>query len=270
MPRLREIVGSLLRDLSWAQHQSNLYSRALSEGYRSDAILRRFAVPNASLSHLTLQLRFAVVDGDRAEPRRGDAEGGASLPTLPPTSRFLEIGGDLGAVALAETSRRIDSTVGAKNARPSDERLARILALLNSERVRTELGEAIGIALRDWHTAARPDGIEGALAAVERTIGHRLLHDPALTDLLGDADDDAFLDALRPRLRQTLEDAIERLDRVNVDPTELPNVDVVIDAATLAGYPDHALQTMELRLDLRNYKWVVSTNGKDDDLIPDP
>jgi hypothetical protein len=69
MPRLGDVVGALLRDIADAQDCSNRYSTALADEYRHDRLLREFAVPNALVAEVDLELRYAVLQVAGASTR---------------------------------------------------------------------------------------------------------------------------------------------------------------------------------------------------------
>lgn len=277
MPRLREIIGSLLRDLTWAQHQSNLHSRALSETYRNDKLLRAFPVPNAALGPVSLQLRFAVVHSENgSEEARSPEQGAVGADQVRwPTGRFLDFGNRLASLMLRALVERLTADS------PAHERDELVDAIL-AERTRAELGDAIGYALERWSTESAPaeagqaaagqavtEAWAEAWAVVERVVQRRVVGDPDIAARLGEEGRTAYTAAVREVVEPLLAALLEWLAEIPIEPADLLDLDVVVDAGTLAGLPEHVLQTLDLTFEMRNYRWVVSADGRDDDLIPD-
>lgn len=273
MPRLREIIGSLLHDLTWAQHQSNLHSRALSETYRNDKLLRAFPVPNAALGPVSLQLRFAVVHSENgSEEARSPGQDAVGADRVRwPTGRFLDLGYRLASLTLRALVERLTANL------PVHERDELVDAIL-ADRNRAELGDAVGYALERWSTESAPaeagqaaagQAVGEAWAVVERVVRRRVVGDPDIAARLDEEGRTAYIAAVREVVEPLLAALLEWIAGIPIEPADLLDLDVVVDAGTLAGLPEHALQTLDLTFEMRNYRWVVSADGRDDDLIPD-
>jgi len=63
MANLKDIFGSILRDMVMAQHQTNLFSQSLSESYSKSGRTSRFTLPSVSLGEVEFNLRYAINGG---------------------------------------------------------------------------------------------------------------------------------------------------------------------------------------------------------------
>lgn len=59
MPMLRDVIAAVLQQTTEAQDLCNRFSRNLALAYQAD-ILQQLSIPNAFLSELDLELRYAV------------------------------------------------------------------------------------------------------------------------------------------------------------------------------------------------------------------
>ena len=62
MPKLHQIVGTILRDIAQSRVYSDIYSYEISLHYEKDSLLRQFPVPRTEISELELDLKFAFSD----------------------------------------------------------------------------------------------------------------------------------------------------------------------------------------------------------------
>lgn len=67
MAQLKSIIGSILRDIIYAQHEANLYAVSLGESYGKDGKARGFDLPNIMFSDIEMELRYAVSRSDDEE-----------------------------------------------------------------------------------------------------------------------------------------------------------------------------------------------------------
>lgn len=77
MPRIRNLVGSILRDLVEARFEADLRVAELAETYRNHVILQELEVPTLNVRNVSLELRFAFDDSqDQAGGSSADGAGG--------------------------------------------------------------------------------------------------------------------------------------------------------------------------------------------------
>lgn len=269
MANLRDAVAAILADVTRAQNQANLLSRNLSETYRDDHLLRVFPVPNAQLAGLTLDLRFAVVPSDRpaADGGAGTARGPRARP---PASAFHALAFRLAETVLEATADVIPTTT------PRDTRLA-FQAELRSRRAATALASHLAPVIQRWHERLTLDDCEKpvstlaaeALKEVGAVLRDHLVRDPALQEAFGGIP--ATVEAVRKEcgtpLRKALERFLNHTRTVEVGLAAIPDFDVILDTEALARLPQHALQTLRLRIGLDEYRWMVAENGRSQELV---
>lgn len=78
MAELRDVLGSILRDVSTSRVASDLFTRDVSAVYRDDPQLRGFPVPRIEIREATIDLKFAVLEIEEAETK-GTTISGDSL-----------------------------------------------------------------------------------------------------------------------------------------------------------------------------------------------
>ena len=59
--KLKQVISSILRDFTEAQHISDVYSSKLKESYKQDPMLALLNVPRAEIKEVTLDLKFAIL-----------------------------------------------------------------------------------------------------------------------------------------------------------------------------------------------------------------
>ena len=65
MAQLSTIIGSILRDMVYAQHQANMYASTLEEAYRKSGRLEQFAMPAIALGEMELTVRYGITETDK-------------------------------------------------------------------------------------------------------------------------------------------------------------------------------------------------------------
>ncbi len=63
MATLKDILGAVLCDVIRAQHQTNEYSKMLSEQYQQGGKMQGMKLPSAQIGQLELSFKYAVIDG---------------------------------------------------------------------------------------------------------------------------------------------------------------------------------------------------------------
>lgn len=75
MAELRDVLGSILRDVSTSRVASDLFTRDVSVVYRDDPQLRGFPVPRLEIREATIDLKFAVLEIEEGEAGRPTISG---------------------------------------------------------------------------------------------------------------------------------------------------------------------------------------------------
>lgn len=65
MAQLSTIIGSILHDMVYAQHQANMYASSLEEAYRKSGRLEQFAMPAIALGEMELTVRYGITNTDK-------------------------------------------------------------------------------------------------------------------------------------------------------------------------------------------------------------
>jgi hypothetical protein len=63
--KLKQVIASILTDLTKAQFLSDSYSSELKAAYKEDSLLRLLSVPKAEIKEIKLDLKIAFLQADR-------------------------------------------------------------------------------------------------------------------------------------------------------------------------------------------------------------
>lgn len=63
--KLKQVIASILTDLTQAQSLSDAYSREIKTAYKEDSLLRLLSVPKAEIKEIKLDLKIAFLQADR-------------------------------------------------------------------------------------------------------------------------------------------------------------------------------------------------------------
>ena len=63
MANLKEVIGSIMRDMILAQHQANLFSQSLNESYKKSGRTSGFHLPAVALGEFEIDLRYSIKEG---------------------------------------------------------------------------------------------------------------------------------------------------------------------------------------------------------------
>jgi hypothetical protein len=160
-----------------------------------------------------------------------------------------------------------------------------VLAALSDERVEARLGDEVGAALRRWWETDEPSGpqeevVRRALAVVREVLVGSLV--PELAPHMENAH--RFSTAVTtvppapapgapalpaPRLVAVVREHVRGFRALDAGPSPFRDADVTFDADVLARLPAHALQSMKIRFEMRDYRWVVTQEGGEEQLVPE-
>lgn len=270
LPDLRNVLSTILVDLTMAQHQANRVTRRLAKRYRQDAILQHLPAPNAVIEEVELTLRYAVesVDSD-GEEQLTPAEVQEFTPNRAHTGRLANRIASLVADGLVEEVR---STSDSDRSRK--ERLLTSLALSST---REALAARIGAALHDtwggpgWsgQPIAGDDPIARGIEAVAQSLTEALQSDEDLRSVVGPVKPviDRVIGRIRDKLAERLAAALAHPLMAEGRPGERTAIRVILDGTALASLPEQAVQTLNIKLDLRGYRSVPES--EDCHIIPE-
>ncbi|GEM_PF-2515673 len=287
MAHLHEILSSILIDITKAQHAANVFSRQLSKQYKDDKLLRSFPIPNALISTIDLTLRYGVSE-DLVPPPNSSVSDTMLDEFYPSINRFLKVGHLLAAVVLNKVTEELKDKDFPEELSEPEKRL-KILESLRSEKIRGELGNEIGESLNKWYRFLRSDNeeeldskeeINRAIAEVKQTVSAILLSNINLRqqllpeDFTGAFEDNQsnFWQSINPFLSQSIAKIFTEIRIINSLRREALNnkaMNVFVEANQLKKLPEHSLQSMNIKIELQNYKCVVIEPGDEEELVPE-
>lgn len=282
MARLNEILTTILVDITKAQHAANVFSCQLSRQYKDDKILRSFPVPNALISTIDINLKYGVSEDSELPPNTPASDSHLD-DCYPSTNLFFKVGHIFAAVVLNKVTEQLqEKTLPEEQSKP--EKRLKILESLRSEKIRGELGNEIGDSLNHWYRFLRGQGdnedkINRAIAEVKQTISESLLYNLALKEQflvenfkVFEDDKSAFWQELERIFEQSLSKLFTDIQIMEALRKELlidKLLNVFVEADKLKEVPEHTLQSMNIKVDLRNYKCVIIEPGNEEDLVPE-
>jgi hypothetical protein len=255
---LRDVVTTLLSDLTLAQHRANELANQLGAKYRDDRLLRFFPVPNALLEEAVVTLRFAprASEQEAATPEAGPAP---MRPGEPHPSLALRLATAIVAPVCALLAERLRGAQGPARGR------RRVLAdaLASDAVVRTlaRRSQPLVHAFLERAAGAGPAGESPAplLRELAPTLARALREDADLVEHLPDLEAAVAkaLDDSRDAVHEALVHGAAAARALAEVAARIPQMEVIVDAPTLAQLPEHAVQTLTLKAGLRKYRWSV-------------
>lgn len=278
MAHLHEVLSTILIDITKAQHAANVFSRQLSKRYKDDKLLKSFPIPNALISNIDINLKYGVAKDLELTSNTPASE--VNLDNFYPSiNKFLKIGHIFAANILNNMIELLKSKT-LPDLRAQQLTLKKILESLQSENIRVDLGNEIGDSLHKWYRFLRAANekeinkerqINKAIAKVKQTICEILLSNDDLKQnyVLGDFVE--ILENYQSNFWQEIEVNIKPLiaELFLEESVTHKSMDVFIDAENLKNLPASAIQSMNLQIQLQNYKCVVTKPGEEEELIPE-
>lgn len=267
--QLSHIIAAFLTDLTYAQDESNEYSKRLAPKYQKDEILRFFPVPNGVLTEAVVTLRFAPLEPVASKPP--PVQSAFTLSSRAIESLANALAGILAAAIAGEISQ----------ASMEGDRLALYRALTGERGAMQLAAPLLPIAEEFLRTCMEEGSTEAAWRRAGRqlraSLGPTLSSDATVQRVYPDR---GSIIRLGERAYDNASVTIEKLlaqsgayvHALSATRDVIPDVRVTIDAERLREFPDHAVQTLTLKATLRNYKWVVVTEagGKQSEhLVPE-
>lgn len=242
MIELRDLVYSVLSNLTSAQEQADRVACDAARKYRDDDLLQYLPVPNASFDEVDLNLHFAVVGTDDGKCGRQDAAGSRQRPN-PSLSLLRRVSHDLAREAL----RGMGS-----HDRRKVEGLARHLI--------DEVAAFIDKCGEVEDEERRDSLIETTLQALENRIFSAFA-----TDEKGQSALSRSADIRTGKLTAILQSVHEEAAFLRDVAPSVPDLRVNLD---LTG--DEAnLQQLNLKLRMRGYRWIATDESGQQKLVPE-
>lgn len=239
MAELKDVLGSVLRDVVHARVTSDMFSRDISLDYVKDPILSAFPVPRLEIKEASIQVRFAISAVEQKETDRA-------------------------GIARAELAQHATA-------------IARGVVedfVTNSARA-DELKQLIAAKGLDLEVVLRT-AVEETVAADARLVDGALGGNPtALVDRINKAVSDKLLedaDIKREVTRNTRVGVVRAAVRSKVDTAvggfvndlsgalvsaqrQATKVDVAVTRADLANVPEPLVSQISVVMQIRNYEW---------------
>lgn len=282
---LEAILAAVLRDVAAAQHQSNKYSaNVLAPQYNQQPLLRQFPVPNALMGELEIVLKFTVAGSENSEGTTSDdfipnARILYQQETLMPhlksiSSRSIQL-----VTSFLDTMLNIaDGEVGKKI-----EALQKGLTssqftgyLINS--MLNKLLDNETVVVKDWQTFLPDEAAKLLMQVIAKAFLNNKEFDFAFAKGKHSRTDitPKFIHIVRNEMKQV------RLPKYTSDnkgkvKSIMLNLMPPNEVAPLAkaGVPisdpisSSFIGTLTIKVDMRNYKWVIDTNNPSaDTLLP--
>jgi hypothetical protein len=279
MAQLHEVLSTILIDITKAQHAANVFSCQLSKRYKDDKLLKSFPIPNALISNIDINLKYGLAK-DLEFPHETPVTEVNLDNFYPSTNKFLKIG----HICAANVLDGVIELLKSKNLPdlPSEQgKREKILESLQSEKIRVDLGNAIGNSLDNWYRFLRAanekeiskeEQINKAIAKVKQSISEILLSDIDLKQQFLPGDLAGVLENYQSNFWQKLEANIKPLIAelfLEEESVIHKSMDVFVDADKLKNLPESAIQSMNFQIQLQNYKCVVTKPGEEEELIPE-
>lgn len=250
---LSELLATILIDAARAQNESNKYSAVISEEYKKDKVLGFFPVPNAFLPELEVELKFSIgsLDDAGASPEENTKIAAAVF------NEFAEPAA-IGAINIIR-----DFIEKLKDFYEDKEILEKIKKNLQSERFLRYTAGALSDTLfnnREYILDSKNKlNLDEARKLLSRIFNERLLNHPDITNLY------KYEKALKNKVstqitryaHETAEKLQPSLNKINLI-SKYRRLGVKVASKDLEGLSDKAVSTLKVKVDMRNYKWVIN------------
>lgn len=254
MPKLKQVVASILESLNGAQHKSNLATRELLNQYKNDEYLRFMMLPNAVMSEVDVALRFMIKD-------ESSTQGGATK------ANFMENQSPkFTAERVIVPSRFATKPVSAK----ITEQLAAnpdLKKLIADESRREFIANKVNVTLQESLAQKGLNAVENDFTPLKNALLEELnaatLKNAGSSGSVIESEKlknaeavDRFMEAIGTDLTS----AVENVSTLVYDASsEMGDLDVVVDGNLLVN--ENAIQTIHIKATMKNYRCVTKDNS---------
>lgn len=240
MLNLRDLVFSLLSSLTRAQEQADRMACDIARTYQSDDLLQYLPIPNASFDEVDMNLRFSVVgkddDGKPLAARHGQRK------RILSQSFVRRVAHGVSREILKHVGQS-DTKVISGLARHLDDAVDGFL-----EKVREDPDGDIDVILNN------------AIAEIESRVSKAL------------SGDDASLKTTANAIKEENSNIRSSLKLAAADASTLDQVDDIVPSLTVdigANPNDENMQSMNIKLKMRNYRWIRIDDSGQQKLVPE-
>lgn len=239
MPELKDVLGSVLRDVAHSRVTGDLFSRDVSLDYAKDAVLAAFPVPRVEIKEASIQLRFAVNGVQQTEPDRSGIVGAQAV-------RHADL-----------IARAVADDFVAKHPRSAE--IGKLIEEKGLD-LRKSLSEVVANAVKsdarslDAAIKGEPQALIDRISA---DVSRKLLED---LDVRRELTRGARVAEVRAAVRVPIDAAVNTfvadlglsLDSAKRQATR---IDVAVTRAELAQVPEPLVSHVSVVLQFRNYQW---------------
>lgn len=255
MTTLSEVLGAVLRDVNDAQAYSTRAARELAAEWQDDPRLRPLDVPNAWISGLDLELRFAIADVHQ-QPAR---------PREPQVSRatFTAAAGGIAAAATHSAASYVRERLDLADDRQRWESIAGTVEQPESRtRLRNQLEDALYAARSSIVSGSPPVlDVHAAAAVVEDTLAAKFFGEGPLAAVF--VEGSKARQQTQKRIAGVVHDNLTAINAAlaanGAHALFDPDLAVLVSSQELADLPAHLVSTLRIQLDMRKYRWLDDT-----------
>jgi hypothetical protein len=235
MPKLKTVIASILNALDSAQHQSNITTSKLAEQYQKDDALKYLQLPNAVMSEVEMDLRFAIKEY---------VENLSLMKTAKLDTETTKI--TLNKSANLATAEKLVDKVRAS----LPEKAA---ALLSDDTKRKLLVSRVQDTL--YTSGIEKKSADDTSTAVSNVISSALLEGEPVSL------------SQKKNLSEIIKN--DRLALGSFTSEDVGELDVIVDAASLASIPEEHIQKLHIKVEMQNYRWIQGDNSPGEFVIVD-
>lgn len=275
MAILQDLVQALLADLTRAQDNTNKLTRALAQEYQADAILQHLPIPNALLDEVQITLQFASEDAPVtvADAPLSSSAGASSAPT-PSAARLRASARTVAQHIVDGLSDYLQSLK--PETRQADALRQTLVDSLASPRVlRGVTDQVVAVlekALRRTASGTAASQIGKILSELRSGATQLLTAEESFVQLVKDVDQ--TVEAVFEQSKTAIENAIQAANPpaqmlMGAGLQQLLTTQVTVDSKTLSGLSPQAVHSLCLKVQSRNYRWVVVSATEEPQLVPE-
>lgn len=258
MPKLNEVVASILASLDNAQHQSNKVSRNLADNYKNDDVMKFFSLPNATISEADITLRYAIKGDDavKASPlSRQNLDSSATESLYAARVRAARI-----VDVLMQDPKLVKLFEGTK----INNKYAVEIFVNNSAKIIYNGKKAGRSDLEIAHNIV--DCIKPAFDSEE--VFQKRFSSIFENELYSEKFMENVKKYINKKLRNNPDIGEPSDENVNGNAELIPqDIEVIVDNNILQNLPENMIQTIQFKARIRNYRWIVDKNSSNGEFV---
>ena len=249
MVRVADIIGALLRGLTTARIQSDIFSAQASGQYLDDENLRNYPVPRAEIRQADVSMRMAIQE---TVQRNLDELSVFEQLFLEALEGYLQQLMGLSAPAVSDPAivRTLADHLGDQQEAFVDELRSSLVAYVETDMALVKdqvLDNAKSFGAKDWRDQSIA-AIEAAVItlAADVDLGGASL-DKDVQDLSS-----PFIEGLSPQIQL----------EIDLASAAFFDLDLAIKRDQIVTLPEHVMSEVKLQVVMENYEWASVTDGQ--------